>query len=289
MSTNAEIYQSVTARILECLDKGVVPWRKPWAVHAPSNLASGHVYRGINPILLSCNAFSSPYWVTFKQAKALGGTVKRGERGTPIVFWKIIEREQPKNGEDDRYFVLQKFTVFNTEQTEGIYVPKAQPRGFDPIADCEKVISAYKDPPSIVHGGGQACYLPSRDLIRLPARQAFNSPAEYYSTLFHELAHSTGAAHRLARKGVVDPASFAGHAYSFEELVAECGAAFLCAHAGISSQVIANSAAYIEHWSARLRAEPKWMVIAASQAAKAADLILGKLPVKQTESADQAA
>jgi len=190
MTTNAEIYQSVTARILGCLDKGVVPWRKPWAVQAPRNLSSGHVYRGINPILLSCNAFSSPYWVTYKQAKALGGTVKRGESGTPIVFWKVVEKEQAKEGEDDRYFILQRFYVFNTEQTEGIHVPKAEPKSFDAIAECEAVVASYKDPPSILQMGGQACYMPSLDRIWIPKPEQFTTPAEYYSTLFHELAHS---------------------------------------------------------------------------------------------------
>ncbi len=289
MTTNAEIYQSVTARILDCLDKGVVPWKKPWAVQAPRNLSSGHVYRGINPILLSCNAFSSPYWMTYKQAKALGGHVKSGERGTPIVFWKVVERENAKDEEDDRYFLLQRFYVFNTEQTEGIYVPKVEARTFDPIAECEAVVASYKDPPSIVHVGSQACYMPALDRIWMPKAEQFTKPAEYYSTLFHELAHSTGAENRLARKGVTDRNAFASHTYSFEELVAECASAFLAAQAGISSQVIDNSAAYIQSWASKLRSEPKWMVNAASQAAKAADLILGKLGTKGAECTDQAA
>jgi antirestriction protein ArdC len=110
----------------------------------------------------------------------------------------------------------------------------------------------------------------------MPAREAFNSVPEYYSTLFHELTHSTGAAHRLARKGVVDPIRFSSHDYSFEELVAECGAAFLCANAGIDNRTLDNSAAYIASWGRKLRSEPRWIVEAAGQAAKAADLILGK-------------
>jgi hypothetical protein len=122
------IYESVTARILECLNKGVVPWRKAWGVTAPRNLASQHVYRGINQILLSCTAFSSPYWVTFKQAKELGGSIKRGEHGTPIVFWRIFDDEDS----DERRFVLRRFTVFNTEQTERLIAPKlAEPKAFE--------------------------------------------------------------------------------------------------------------------------------------------------------------
>lgn len=287
--SNADIYQSVTVRILECLDKGVVPWRKPWAVQAPSNLASKHVYRGINQILLSCSAFDSPFWLTLKQANDLGGRIKRGERGTPIVFWKVVERDNAKDKEDDRFFLLKRFTVFNVEQTEGIAIPKVEPRTFDPIAECEAVVASYKEPPSILQMGSQACYLPALDRIWIPKPEQFTSPAEYYSTLFHELAHSTGAAHRLARPGVVDASRFASHTYSFEELVAECGAAFLCAHAGISSQVIDNSAAYIQSWARKLRSEPKWIVDAASKASRAADLILGKLPMKNAEPSQAAA
>lgn len=287
--SNADVYQTITMRILEALDKGVVPWRKPWAIHAPRNMASGHVYRGVNQLLLSCSAFDSPFWLTLKQANDLGGRIKRGERGTPIVFWKVIERPNPKDEDDDRFFLLKRFTVFNSEQTEGITIPTLKARTFDPIAECEAVVASCKDAPTVAHGGNRACYIPSEDRVQLPSRESFVSPEEYYSTLFHELVHSTGAEHRLARKGVVDPTSFASHTYSFEELVAECGAAFLCAHAGIASQVIDNSAAYIAHWSRALKSEPRWMVDAASKAARAADLVLGKLPMKNRKPSQQAA
>jgi len=276
MNTNAQVYESVTLRILECLDKGVVPWRKPWGVTPPRNLSSGHVYRGINQILLSCTAFSSPYWMTFKQARLLGGSVKRGERGSPIVFWKVYENEKA-NGETDKRFVLRHFTVFNSEQTEGIYIPKLEAlKAIEPVEDCEKIVSSFKDPPTLEHGGNRACYIPALDRIQVPSRNAFSSSEEYYSTLFHEFVHSTGSARRLARKGVVDANSFASHEYSYEELIAECGAAFLCARAGIAPNTIENSASYIAHWSSALKNDSTWLVRAASAAAKAADFILGK-------------
>jgi len=286
MNTNAQVYESVTLRILECLDKGVVPWRKPWAVAAPRNLSSGHVYRGVNQILLSCAAFSSPYWMTFKQARMLGGSVKRGERGTPIVFWKVYENEK-RNGDIEKRFVLRHFTVFNAEQTEGIYIPKLEaPKAVDPIADCEKIVSSFKDAPVLEHGGNRACYVPSLDRIHLPSRTAFSSAEEYYSTLFHEFVHATGAAKRLARKGVVDVKSFSSHEYSYEELIAECGAAFLCAHAGIAPKTLDNSASYIAHWASALKNDPKWIVQAASAAAKASDFILGT-QWKEAEDTDE--
>jgi antirestriction protein ArdC len=276
MTTNAEIYEGVTDRILECLNNGVVPWRKPWAVSSHRNLSSGHVYEGINQILLSCTAFSSPYWVTINQANQLGGKIKRGERGTPIVFWKVYEKET-RSGETDKRFVLKRFTVFNAEQAEGIYFPTLEePKTFNVIDDCEKIVGSFKNGPSVQHGGGRACYMPSQDKILMPPKPAFTSSEEYYSTLFHEFVHSTGAAHRLARKGVTDPSFFASHEYSLEELVAECGAAFLCAEAGVSPTTLTNSAAYIASWVKQLRHEPKWILNAASQAAKAADLILGR-------------
>ncbi|MFO0737574.1 MAG: ArdC-like ssDNA-binding domain-containing protein [Labilithrix sp.] len=212
--SNADIYQSVTVRILECLDKGVVPWRKPWAVMAPRNLASGHVYRGINTILLACAGFDSPYWLTLKQANDLGGRIKRGERGTPIVFWKVVERPNAKDEDDDRFFLLKRFTVFNVAQTEGIEVPTVQARTFDPIAECgrRRLVQGPAEHPS---DGDAGCPLPGARQDLIPKPETFTSPAEYYSsTLFHELVHSTGAAHRLGRKGVVDPSSFASHTYS---------------------------------------------------------------------------
>jgi len=288
MTTNAEIYEGVTDRILECLNNGVVPWRKPWAVSSHRNLSSGHVYKGINQILLSCTAFSSPYWVTINQANQLGGKIKRGERGTPIVFWKVYEKET-RSGEIDKRFVLKRFTVFNAEQAEGIYFPTLEePKTFNVIDDCEKIVGSFKNGPSVQHGGGRACYVPSQDKILMPSKPAFTSSEEYYSTLFHEFVHSTGASHRLARKGVTDPSFFASHEYSQEELVAECGAAFLCAEAGISPATLTNSAAYIASWVKQLRHEPKWILNAASQAAKAADLILGRAR-ERADSVDDAA
>lgn len=283
------VYAVITDRILEALAKGVVPWRKPWRTEAPKNLVSGREYRGVNVLLLQSQPFESPYWLTFTQARDLRGTVKRGERGTPIVFWKI-RKDEDSNGKVSRNFVLRYFTVFNAAQCEGIEAPPAVDRpAFNPIEQCERVVSSYTDPPTILTMGQQAAYLPALDRIWIPKPEHFTSPEEYYSTLFHELAHSTGAAHRLARKGVVDAGRFASHTYSFEELVAECCSAFLAAHAGIAPATLENSTAYIASWASKLRSESRWIVEAAAQASKAADLILGRLPQRSAEPADEAA
>lgn len=284
------VYEIVTARIIESLNNGVVPWRKPWNVDMPKNLVSGKDYRGVNVLLLQSTPYSSPWWLTYNQARNLRGFVRKGEKGMPVVFWKIWERETPNGTE--KSFLLRYYTVFNAEQCQGIKVPPTMPRAaFDPIEECERIVHSYANPPRIEHGGNRACYTPALDRIDMPLRESFESAAEYYSTLFHELAHSTGIASRLKRKGVTDPLRFGDHAYAKEELVAECGAAFLAAHAGIEKATLPNSAAYIQSWIRRLRSEPRWIVDAAAQASKAADLIMGKVGAgsAEAEATDEAA
>jgi antirestriction protein ArdC len=273
------VYQIITDRILDCLSNGVVPWRKPWRTEAPKNLISGKDYRGVNVLLLHAAPFESPHWLTFNQARTLGGVVKKGERGTPVVFWKITEdrEKRDRRGQAEKSFLLRYYTVFNVTQCQGVEAPPAISRpAFNPIEECDRIVRDFAGRPRIVHGGGQACYVPSQDRIQIPPRESFTSAPEFYSTLFHELVHSTGAATRLDRKGVTEPASFNSHSYSFEELIAECGAAFLCAQGGVSAATLDNSAAYIASWAKALRNDPKMIVNASGQAAKAADLILGK-------------
>lgn len=279
------VYQIITDRIIDSLSKGVVPWRKPWVTQSPKNLISGKDYRGVNVLLLGSAPHESPWWLTFNQARDLGGTVKKGEKGTPVVFWKVYGKETEEAGsQDDRRFVIRYYSLFNVAQCQGVEAPASVSRpAFNPIEECERIVSGFEGKPTIEHGGSQAFYAPSSDRIQMPARETFSSAPEYYSTLFHEMTHSTGAAHRLARKSVVGPSSFASHAYSFEELIAECGAAFLCGQAGIASSTLDNSAAYIQHWAKVLRAEPQWIVQAAAQAAKASDLVLGKVAGQSSE------
>lgn len=271
------VYEIVTNRILDSLKEGVVPWRKSWSCSTPKNIVSGREYRGVNVLLLNATPFMSPYWVTFKQARALGGTIKRGVHGCPIVYWNVRETEGDNGKKRDCAF-LRYFTVFNLEQTEGIEAPASSARPpFNPIEQCEDVLASYKNGPRLEHGGDRAFYLPAHDLVQLPPRGAFDKTEEYYSTLFHEIVHSSGAAHRLGRKGVVDGARFASHAYSKEELVAEIGSAFLAAHTGIAPQTFDNSRAYISFWMAALIGDARMVIEASSQAAKAVDLIVGKV------------
>lgn len=280
-------YTIITDRILEALSKGIVPWRQPWSCSMPRNIVSNREYRGVNVLLLQSSGFSSPFWMTFRQAKTLNGSVKRGEHGCPIIYWNVCDAEEEDKGK--RHAFLRYFTVFNLEQTEGIAAPPQVERApFNPIDKCEEVLTTYKDCPRIEHGGNRAFYLPAHDRVQLPPRGAFDRAEDYYATLYHELAHASGARHRLARPGVVDAARFASHAYSKEELVAEIGAAFLCAHAGIAPQTFDQSAAYISFWASALKSDPRMVVDASSQAAKAVDLILGRMAMK-VEHTEEAA
>ena len=278
-----DVYERITARILQQLESGTVPWRMPWrrgeAGH-PRNLISGHRYRGINVFLLSCATHDSPFWLTYRQSKQFGGHVRKGEKSTPVIFWKWVERENSETGGTERFPLLRHYSVFNVEQCELPpekipALPAISESDFEPIAACEQVVADMPDPPTIHHGGGSASYRPVSDTVQIPRPERFDEPGEYYSALFHELTHSTGHESRLSRPGITDDIRFGSHSYSREELVAEMGAAFLCGHCGIENTVIDNSASYIAEWLKRLRDDKRLVVHAAAAAQKAADFILG--------------
>lgn len=281
-----DIYQAVTDRILEMLEKGTAPWRHPirggpgggW----PKNLDPGKPYRGINVFLLAVTAwakgYGSAFWLTFRQAAARGGAVKKGERASMVVFWKQHETTDKTSGEPLKIPVLRYYSVFNAEQCDGVAPPDAPPETdtvFEPIAEAEKIVAGYAGGPAIEHGGSRAFYRPLSDLVRIPEPVRFVDRESYYATLFHEMAHSTGHSKRLDRGLDEDLAPFGSPDYSKEELVAEMGAAFLAAAAGISPPTIEQSAAYIAGWSRKLRDDKKLIVSAAGAGQRAADWVLG--------------
>jgi antirestriction protein ArdC len=271
------VYEIVTSRILAVLERGEIPWRKPWRTLPPANLISKKPYRGINVFLLALAGYGSQYWLTYRQAQALGGNVRRGEHGTKIVFWKFDKFEtETADGETEerKSAFLRYYTVFNLEQTEGLKALLALPPAF-PIESAENIVAGMPNPPAFEQDA-QAAYIPSRDTVTMPSRTAFESQAEYYSTLFHELSHSTGHAKRLAREGFDTPQKFGSESYSREELIAEMGSAMLCGIAGIEQATISNSAAYLQSWIRRLKADSRLVVSAASAAQKAADFIQGE-------------
>lgn len=285
--TRKDAYAIITERIIAKLEAGTVPWHKPWSgpEGMPANLVSGKAYRGINVFLLGCSGFSSPYWVTFKQAKSLGGCVRKGEKATPIVFWKWIEKKgtDPETGEPrkGRFPFLRYYNVFNATQCDGLKHKRLEPvegeaKTFDPIAAAGAIIDGFEDKPDIRLGGNRACYSPQLDAINVPEPEFFDGGEHYYSVLFHELTHSTGAEKRLDRPGIADFDRHGSEQYSQEELVAEMGAAFLCGQAGIDTEgLLNNSAAYIASWLEKLQSEPKLVILAAAQAQKAVDHVLG--------------
>jgi antirestriction protein ArdC len=291
------VYEIITERILQRLEQGTVPWRKPWhggEAGMPRNLVTGQPYRGINVFLLAAAGYASPYWLTFRQAKQRGGSVRSGEHGTPVVFWKwhhADEQDSENRRAQRRIPFLRYYTVFNTEQMDGVSVPVTsmppQPE-LAPIQRCEEVVAGMPDAPAIQSGRTQAAYLPARDTIIMPARSAFESAEAHYATLFHELVHASGHARRLARPAVMDTAAFGSHAYSKEELVAEMGATFLCGHAGIETATLENAAAYIDSWLRVLRGDSRMVVQAATHAQKAADFVLGRTSESASDMAEDA-
>ena len=279
------VYEVITNRIIALLEQGTAPWRKTWSAESrPRNLVSGKPYRGINVFLLLAagGRFASPCWLTFRQALQAGGNVRKGEQGLPVVFWKPLDKSAGAQSDETeeqgrrRAPLLRYFTVFNVEQCDGLTAPATASRSFDPIPEAARIIAAMKNPPAISHGGDRAWYRPSTDAVRLPLPGSFISPAHYYSTAFHELAHSTGHGSRLDRKGITDETMFGDHDYSREELIAEMTAAFLCGSAGLdTADVMDNTSAYLAHWIKVLRGDTRLVVTAAAAAQKAADHILG--------------
>lgn len=275
------VYEIITNQIIEMLEDGVVPWHKPWngEDNAPKNLKTKKTYRGINPFILSSRGFASPYWVSFRQCGELGGRIKKGEKGTVIVFWKpVLYKDTDKDGNETerRVFMLRYYRVWNAEQCEGLRLPESaavkEEKMFTPHEEAERILQAYQHMVAVSYGGDRAFYSVSRDYIGMPPKETFDGEDEYYSTLFHETVHSTGHSSRLGR---MEKCSFGSEPYSKEELVAEMGAAILCGMTGITT-TIKNSASYIGSWLNRLRDDKKLVISAAAHAQRACDFIMNK-------------
>jgi antirestriction protein ArdC len=284
------IYQIVTDRIIQSLKAGVIPWEKPWQTPHfnggpfPRNFRSGKPYRGVNVLLLWSSPFACPFWLTFKQAQELKGTVRKGEKGTQIVFYKQlrnrVEGEVSDEEKERAPFVLCYYTVFNVEQCDGLTLPQieqpATPNEVETDEICEGIVAGWGNGPALhltSEHEYRAYYKPSTDSVHMPARARFVDAAHYYSTLFHELIHSTGHESRLDR---TFGQGFGDELYSKEELVAEMGAAFLCAIAGIANEhTDRNTTAYLQNWISQLEDDNRLIVHAAANAQKAADLIIG--------------
>lgn len=276
------LYDIVTKKIMQALERGVIPWRRPWdSTEAfPINAITQKPYRGINPFLLTGSSFSDHRWLTFKQASELGGTVKKGEQGRLVVFWKGTSVEEDEHDEQVRRPpILRYYNVFNAQQCEGLGLPELPPKRAVPeserLTKAQLLIDLMPNLPKIVKGGTVATYFPRTDHIRIPAMHRFDTVDSYYQTLYHELAHATGHETRLARKGIMEVERFGSEGYSQEELVAEFGAAYCCAAVGLDNSYIEDAASYIDSWLNVLDRQPAMLVYAAAQAQRAADYIRG--------------
>jgi antirestriction protein ArdC len=285
-------YQVITDKVIELLEKGIIPWKKPWRIGCddPRNFITKKSYQGINALLLHSLPYDCNFFATYKQIKEKGGKVKKGEHGFPVIFWKIIvkdkldkdgkvELDENGNVKKNRIYLLRYYTVFNLEQQEGIEIPKREvvELNFNPIKKAESIIRGYKGKPKIECKVQRACYYPSTDKINMPKKETFDSVPEYYSVLFHESVHSTGHKKRLNRDEVNGFHFFGDDNYSKEELVAEFGATFLCAEANIKCEsTLKNSVAYLQSWISKLQNDKKFLISASARAQKAVRYILGK-------------
>lgn len=264
----------VAERIIGMIEQGnVVPWRKPWnsTEGLPKNLMSKSTYRGLNLWLLMMAPYARPLYVTPNQVNKLGGVIKKGERAWPVYFWSF--KDNPKDP-SKKFAFCKHYKAFNVSQCEGLdskLPPQPELKDINKIDECEKIVQGYSGPEIV--DGNKACYSPSADKVFIPNIGMFESAEYYYSTLFHELGHSSGHSNRLNRP--IDNV-FDNHAYSEEELVAEFTAAMLCAEVGISPAVIDNQAAYVATWLEKLKQKPEILIMAARAANKASDLILNK-------------
>ncbi len=290
------IYETVTTRILNQLAAGQIPWRKTWKAGLPKSLTSGQEYRGVNILVLGSTPYGSRYWVSYREAQRLGGHVRRGERATPVVYWKWHTPEElARRAEQTGNYHLAPCTpftsaVFNLDQVEGVTRPaddlQAGPE--DRLKFADQLLAVMPDKPEIIHAlTARPAYSPSLDRITLPHLSQFESADEYYSTLYHELVHSTGAPRRLNRFAKTEGDRV--ERYSFEELVAEFGAAFLCGFAGIQNRTTEElQTSYIEGWAQVFRKDSRVLVRAASAAQRAADYIRGKVVVEDSNAAANA-
>lgn len=289
------VYNIMTDQIIAALETGTVPWRKPFNGVNPRNMRNTE-YRGINRLILGMQSRKSPFWLTFKQCRSLKGFVRKGERGTRIVFWKWVEKkDEDSDIESERrehYALLRYYTVFSIEQCAGIdadKLPEFPDVNLDlsPLEVCESLIDSIPGgKPDIRHHSADECFYSSfTDCIGIPDMQYFESIEGYYSSLFHEIGHWTGHKSRLDR-------DLGGSAlddkYHKEELIAELTAAFLCGRCGLDREpVTENAAAYIKGWIRKLRDDKKILIAAASAAQKACDFVTGEsrdVPIPENDS-----
>jgi antirestriction protein ArdC len=266
-------YKEITDEIISKLKGGTIPWRQTWKSGLPANAVSRQPYRGINIWLLDNGNYQSNLWLTFNQTKQLGGMINKGEHGKQIIYWAIKTKVWKDDLEDehrDEIPLLRMYTVFNVQQTT--VEMETESAKFDPISKAQDIIDGYEGGPEIVFG--EPSYSSELDKVKMPAMSAFDSRGGYYSTLFHELSHSTGHEKRLNRN---IKNHYGSDPYAEEEIISEMSASFLSGITGVDvyAKTIENTAGYIQHWSERFADNTKLIIRLSSQAQKSSDWILG--------------
>ena len=298
-----DVYTRVTERIIADLEQGVRTWLKPWhSEHAAGRITrplrhNGTPYRGMNILLLWGEAvakgYAAPIWMTYKQAQELGANVRKGEHGSLVVYANSISKTETNDkGEDvEREIPFMKgYTVFNVEQVDGLPAHYyAQPVNPLPLSERIEAADAFMKATgaAIHHGGNSAFYAPARDVVQLPPFEAFKDKESYYATALHELTHWTKHKDRLERD--FSAKRFGDTGYAREELVAELGAAFLCADLGITPDIRDDHAAYLGHWLNVLKEDKRAIFSAAAHAQRAADYLKGLQPAAQQEEEAESA
>lgn len=284
---NTQIYEEITNRILAEMEKGIIPWQRPWTSSTGAvSHTSGRPYSLLNQMLITIGSDNPEIhygeYLTFNQAKAEGGMVRRGEKGKWIVFWKMYQKEREK--EDGTKIVdvipcLKNYYVFEVSQCDNIERRHKPDERIvpNPVEEAEQVVNTYFDRESCilrVCESNRAYYSPDKDMVSVPQISQYDTVSEYYSTLFHEMTHSTGHPSRLDRIKN-ESVHFGSEDYSKEELVAEMGAAFMLNHVGIDCQKsFRNSVAYLQCWSRKFREDARLFATAASKAEAAVNYIL---------------
>lgn len=295
--TKSTLYEDVTRQIMACLENDTKPWECPWdcttsAGLMPMNASTGMPYTGVNVLLTWIAAqdqgFGSPLYLTFKQAQALGGNVRKGSKGTRLIFFKPVTRAEKADSDEESTVtipVIRKFVVFNLDQIVGLKIEELksncsmQKTALQPIEQAEAILKAC--PVVIIEAGTKAFYSPNFDTIHLPDPSRYSRSEDRYATALHEAAHMTGHKRRLDRDltGVHGSKS-----YAFEELVAEIASAYLCSHLKLKGEII-DHASYIDHWLQVLQSDSKGIFKAASLAQKATEYLLKLVEDKKSQQA----
>ena len=276
-----DIYATITDRIINALELGFIPWHQPWTGGKSGciSYSTGKPYSLLNHLLLG--GVSGEY-VTYRQATLAGGHIRKGEKSKFVVFWKPFTKENPDTGEEETHFILRYYNVFHLDQVDGIsprWAASVHPASdLQPDTAADAIIQDYKDRSGIILRiieSDRAYYQPSTDTVVVPQLSQYRELPEFYSTLFHELTHSTGHHSRLNR--ITDIAAFGSEQYSREELCAELGSAFLVNHCGLeTSSSFQNSAGYVQGWLKALKNDKRMLISAAGSAEKAVNLILNR-------------